>query len=49
VDLSSVDARTRSAYSKVAAAYFEIEGPEAMVLAARGDFDAMVRSVTLTD
>ena len=49
VDLSSVDARTRSAYSRVAAAYFEIEGPEAMVRAARVELDSMVRSVTIGD
>jgi hypothetical protein len=48
VDLSSVDARTRSAYVRVSALTFELEGPAATVLAAKADFEALVRSVHLT-
>ena len=47
VDLGAVDARTESANAKVEAAYFELEGPAARVLAARADFNAMIASVRL--
>ena len=47
VDLSGVDARTDGAYMRVDGALFELEGPEARVLAAKKDFDALVRSVGL--
>lgn len=47
VDLSSVNARTRSAYIRVRALTFELEGPAATVLAAKADFEALVRSVYL--
>lgn len=48
VDLSSVDARTSSADLRALALTFVLEGPEATVLAARGDFRALVRGVHLT-
>jgi hypothetical protein len=47
VDLTAVDARTMNSYSRVGTLTFELEGPEAMVLAAKPDFEAMVESVGL--